>query len=147
MKSDANSDSTLQDELDAILLNLSSGQFEKVLIEANRILPSTRERLDRATCEFAIGAALKELGERDKAISHFLEAEISFPTNQPFLLGHAQFEISLIQYQNGLNVSALAFSEKAIINFSLLEEQAGTAEMKMECAKLRDQILSELKNL
>jgi hypothetical protein len=104
-------------------------------------------KLHRATCHFLIGAALNELGNSDQALPHFLEATLTYPTDQPFLVGHAQLEIAEMQNEQGHNASALFFIEMAISNFSLIQEMAGTPEVKEECKNLREKILKELEAL
>jgi len=80
-------------------------------------------------------------------LPHFLEATLAYPTDQPFLVGHAQLEVSEIQNERGLNESALFFIDMAISNFDLIQEIAGTPEVKVECKNLREKILKELKTL
>jgi tetratricopeptide (TPR) repeat protein len=137
--------SEIQSHIENITANLSLGQFQKVLDEASRLLPRTKTRLHRAACHFLIGAALNELGNSDEALPHFLEATLTYPTDQPFLVGHAQLEVSEIQNKNGLNESALFFIDMAISNFDLIDEISGTAEVKKDCDNLRKKILKELK--
>jgi len=115
------------------------------LDEASRLLPRAKTRLHRAACHFLIGAALNELGNSDDALPQFLEATLTYPTDQPFLVGHAQLEVSEIQNEKGLNESALFFIDMAISNFNHIEEISGTAEVKEECNNLREKILKELK--
>ena len=121
------------------------GQFQVVLDEASQLLSKAKTRLHRAACHFLIGAALNELGNRNEALPHFLEATLAYPTDQPFLIGHAQLEVSEIQNEKGLNESALFFIDMAISNFDLIQEIAGTAKVKEECKNLREKILTELK--
>ena len=137
--------SEIQSDIENITANLSSGQFQKVLDEASRLLPRAKTRLHRAACHFLIGAALNELGNSDDALPHFLEATLTYPTDQPFLVGHAQLEVSEIQNEKGLNESALFFIDMAISNFDLIDEISGTAEVKKDCDNLRKKILKELK--
>ena len=137
--------SEIQSHIENITANLSLGQFQKVLDEASRLLPRTKTRLHRAACHFLIGAALNELGNSDEALPHFLEATLTYPTDQPFLVAHAQLEVSEIQNKNGLNESALFFIDMAISNFDLIDEISGTAEVKKDCDNLRKKILKELK--
>jgi hypothetical protein len=136
--------STIQSELDLVLFKLSSGEFQEVLNEAQKLLSRVKEKLHVATCHFLIGSSLKELGETDLALTHFLESTISFPIDQPFLVGHAQLEVSIIQYEKGLHSSALFFVDMAITNLGLLDEQRGTDDLRKECARLKEQILNEL---
>jgi len=124
---------------------LSSGHYQEVLDEASQLLPKARTRLHRAACHFLIGAALNEQGNSDQALPHFLEATLTYPTDQPFLVGHAQLEVSEIQNKKGLNESALFFIDMAISNFDLIDEISGTAEVKKDCNNLREKILKELK--
>jgi len=137
--------SEIQSHIENITANLSLGQFQKVLDEASRLLPRTKTRLHRAACHFLIGAALNELGNSDEALPHFLEATLTYPTDQPFLVAHAQLEVSEIQNKKGLNESALFFIDMAISNFNLIDEISGTAEVKKDCNNLREKILKELK--
>ena len=137
--------SVIQTEVEQINKKLSMGQFQVVLDEASQLLPKAKTRLHRAACHFLIGAALNELGDSDKALPHFLEATLTYPTDQPFLVGHAQLEVSEIQNEKGLNESALFFIDMAISNFDLIEEIPGTAEVKEDCNNLREKILKELK--
>ena len=137
--------SVIQTEVEKINKKLSLGQFQEVLDEASQLLPRAKTRLHRAACHFLIGAALNELGNSDKALPHFLEATLTYPTDQPFLVGHAQLEVSEIQNEKGLNESALFFIDMAISNFDLIEEIPGTAEVKEDCNNLREKILTELK--
>ena len=132
-------------DLENVNAKLSSGQFQEVLDEASQLLPKAKTRLHRAACHFLIGAALNELGNSDKALPHFLEATLTYPTDQPFLVGHAQLEVSEIQNKKGLNESALFFIDMAISNFDLIDEISGTAEVKKDCNNLREKILKELK--
>ena len=135
----------IQMDLDIIMSKLSSGNYQQVLDEASQLLPKAKTRLHRAACHFLIGAALNELGDSDKALPHFLEATLTYPTDQPFLVGHAQLEVSEIQNERGLNESALFFIDMAISNFDLIGEISGTAEVKKDCNNLREKILKELK--
>ena len=135
----------IQMDLDIIMSKLSSGNYQQVLDEASQLLPKAKTRLHRAACHFLIGAALNELGDSDEALPHFLEATLTYPTDQPFLVGHAQLEVSEIQNEKGLNESALFFIDMAISNFDLIEEIPGTAEVKEDCNNLREKILKELK--
>ena len=135
----------IQLDLDIIMSKLTSGNFQQVLDEASQLLPKAKTRLHRAACHFLIGAALNELGNSDEALPHFLEATLTYPTNQPFLVGHAQLEVSEIQNEKGLNESALFFIDMAISNFDLIDEKPGTAEVKGDCNNLREKILTELK--
>ena len=137
--------SMIQMDLDIIMSKLSSGNYQQVLDEASQLLPKAKTRLHRAACHFLIGAALNELGNSDEALPHFLEATLTYPTDQPFLVGHAQLEVSEIQNEKGLNESALFFIDMAISNFDLIEEIPGTAEVKKDCNDLREKILTELK--
>ena len=137
--------SVIQTEVEKINKKLSLGQFQEVLDEASQLLPRAKTRLHRAACHFLIGAALNELGNSDEALPHFLEATLTYPTDQPFLVGHAQLEVSEIQNEKGLNESALFFIDMAISNFDLIEEIPGTAEVKEDCNNLREKILTELK--
>ena len=133
--------SVIQTEVEQINKKLSMGQFQVVFDEASQLLPKAKTRLHRAACHFLIGAALNELGDSDKALPHFLEATLTYPTDQPFLVGHAQLEVSEIQNEKGLNESALFFIDMAISNFDLIEEISGTAEVKKDCDNLREKIL------
>ena len=135
----------IQMDLDIIMSKLSSGNYQQVLDEASQLLPKAKTRLHRAACHFLIGAALNELGNSDEALPHFLEATLTYPTDQPFLVGHAQLEVSEIQNKKGLNESALFFIDMAISNFDLIDEISGTAEVKKDCNNLREKILKELK--
>jgi tetratricopeptide (TPR) repeat protein len=137
--------SMIQMDLDIIMSKLSSGNYQQVLDEASQLLPKAKTRLHRAACHFLIGAALNELGDSDEALPHFLEATLTYPTDQPFLVGHAQLEVSEIQNEKGLNESALFFIDMAISNFDLIEEIPGTAQVKKDCNNLREKILKELK--
>jgi len=137
--------SMIQLDLDTIMSKLSSGNYQQVLVEASQLLPKAKTRLHRAACHFLIGAALNELGNSDEALPHFLEATLTYPTDQPFLVGHAQLEVSEIQNEKGLNESALFFIDMAISNFDLIDEIPGTAEVKEDCNNLREKILTELK--
>ena len=139
--------SMIQMDLDIIMSKLSSGNYQQVLDEASQLLPKAKTRLHRAACHFLIGAALNELGNSDEALPHFLEATLTYPTDQPFLVGHAQLEVSEIQNEKGLNESALFFIDMAISNFDLIEEIPGTAEVKEDCNNLREKILKELEAL
>jgi tetratricopeptide (TPR) repeat protein len=135
----------IQLDLDTIMSKLSSGNYQQVLDEASQLLPKAKTRLHRAACHFLIGAALNELGNSDEALPHFLEATLTYPTDQPFLVGHAQLEVSEIQNEKGHNESALFFIDMAISNFDLIDEIPGTAEVKEDCNNLREKILTELK--
>ena len=137
--------SVIQTEVEQINKKLSMGQFQEVLNEASQLLPRAKTRLHRAACHFLIGAALNEQGSSDEALPHFLEATLTYPTDQPFLVGHAQLEVSEIQNERGLNESALFFIDMAISNFDLGEELPGTAAMKQDCRTLKEKILGELK--
>ena len=139
--------SHIQGDIEGASAKLSLGQFQEVLDEASQLLLKAKTKLHRATCHFLIGAALKELGNSDQALPHFLEATLTYPTDQPFLVGHAQLEVSEIQNEKGLNESALFFIDMAISNFSLIQEMAGTPEVKEECKNLREKILKELEAL
>ncbi len=139
--------SEIQSCIDEVSVKLSSGQFKEVLDEASQLLQKTDTKLQRGACHFLIGAALNELGKSDEALPHFLEAILTYPTDQPFLVGHAQLEVSEIQNERGLNESALFFIDMAISNFELMQEMAGTPEVKEECNNLREKILKELKTL
>ena len=139
--------SEIQSDIEKITANLFSGQFQKVLDEASRLLPRTKTRLHRAACHFLIGAALKELGGSDEPLPHFLEATLTYPTDQPFLVAHAQLEVSEIQNKKGLNESALFFIDMAISNFNLIEELPGTASVKHECEVLKEKILKDLRRI
>ena len=132
-------------DLDKAMSKLSSGNFKEVLDEVSQLLPKANTKLHRAACHFLIGAALNELGNSDEALPHFLEATLTYPTDQPFLVGHAQLEVSEIQNEKGLNESALFFIDMAISNFDLGEELPGTAEMKQDCRMLKEEILKKLK--
>lgn len=138
---------SLQFGFDDALRKLSSGHFREVLDEALLLLPKANTKLHRGACHFLIGAALNELGKSDEALPHFLEATLTYPTDQPFLVGHAQLEVSKIQNEKGLNESALFFIDMAISNFDLGEELPGTAGMKQDCRMLKEKILKELKSL
>jgi tetratricopeptide (TPR) repeat protein len=131
--------------LENVNAKLLSGRYQEVLDEASQLLPKARTRLHRAACHFLIGAALNEQGNSDQALPHFLEATLTYPTDQPFLVGHAQLEVSEIQNEKGLNESALFFIDMAISNFDLIDEISGTAEVKKDCNNLREKILKELK--
>ena len=137
--------SEMQSDIEKVTAQLCSGHFQEVLDEASQLLPKADTRLHRAACHFLIGAALNELGNSDEALPHFLEATLTYPTDQPFLVGHAQLEVSEIQNEKGLNESALFFIDMAISNFDLIEEIPGTAEVKKDCNDLREKILTELK--
>lgn len=145
MNFDSKPESINKSELEKINAKLSSGQFQEVLEEASQLLPKAKTRLHRAACHFLIGAALKNLGNGGEALPHFLEATLTYPTDQPFLVGHAQLEVSEIQNERGLNESALFFIDMAISNFDLVEELPGTAAMKQDCRTLKEKILGELK--
>lgn len=145
MHFDSKPESINKSELEKINAKLSSGQFQEVLEEASQLLPKDKTRLHRAACHFLIGAALKNLGNGSEALPHFLEATLAYPTDQPFLVGHAQLEVSEIQNEKGLNESALFFIDMAISNFDLIDEISGTAEVKKDCNNLREKILKELK--
>ena len=137
--------SDIQRGIESASTKLSLRQFQEVLDEASHLLPKANTRLHRAACHFLIGAALNELGSSDDALPHFLEATVTYSTDQPFLVGHAQLEVSEIQNEKGLNESALFFIDMAISNFGLIDEIPGTAEVKEECNNLRKKILGELK--
>jgi tetratricopeptide (TPR) repeat protein len=145
MNFDFESESFIQSDLEQINAKLSAAKYREVLDEASQLLPKADTRLHRAACHFLIGAALNELGSSDEALPHFLEATLTYPTDQPFLVGHAQLEVSEIQNEKGLNESALFFIDMAISNFDLIEEIPGTAEVKEDCNNLREKILKELK--
>ena len=145
MNFDFESESFIQSDLEQINAKLSAAKYQEVLDEASQLLPKAKTRLHRAACHFLIGAALNELGNSDEALPHFLEATLTYPTDQPFLVGHAQLEVSEIQNEKGLNESALFFIDMAISNFDLIEEIPGTAEVKKDCNDLREKILTELK--
>lgn len=132
-------------DLEKVNAKLSSGQFQEVLNEASQLIMKAKTKLHRATCHFLIGAALKNLGNGNEALPHFLEANLAYPKDQPFLVGHAQLEVSEIQNEKGLNESALFFIDMAISNFDLIDEIPGTSEVKEECKNLRKKILKELK--
>ena len=137
--------SDIQGDIEGASAKLSLGKFQEVLDEASQLLLKAKTKLHRAACHFLIGAALNELGNSDQALPHFLEATLTYPTDQPFLVGHAQLEVSEIQNEKGLNESALFFIDMAISNFDLIEEIPGTAEVKEDCNNLREKILTELK--
>lgn len=139
--------SVIQTEVEQISKKLSMGQFQEVLNEATQLLPRARTRLHRAACHFLIGAALNEQGNSDAALPHFLEATLTYPTDQPFLVGHAQLEVSQIQNERGLNESALFFIDMAISNFNLIEELPGTASVKHECEIVKEKILKDLRRI
>jgi tetratricopeptide (TPR) repeat protein len=139
--------SDIQGGIEGASAKLSLGQFQEVLDEASQLLPKARTRLHRAACHFLIGAALNEQGNSDQALPHFLEATLTYPTDQPFLVGHAQLEVSEIQNEKGLNESALFFIDMAISNFDLIDEIPGTSEVKEECKNLREKILKGLEAL
>ena len=145
MNFDFESESFIQSDLEQINAKLSAAKYQEVLDEASQLLPKAKTRLHRAACHFLIGAALNELGNSDEALPHFLEATLTYPTDQPFLVGHAQLEVSEIQNEKGLNESALFFIDMAISNFDLIEEIPGTAQVKKDCNNLREKILKELK--
>ena len=145
MNFDFESESFIQSDLEQINAKLSAAKYQEVLDEASQLLPRAKTRLHRAACHFLIGAALNELGNSDEALPHFLEATLTYPTDQPFLVGHAQLEVSEIQNEKGLNESALFFIDMAISNFDLIEEIPGTAQVKKDCNNLREKILKELK--
>jgi tetratricopeptide (TPR) repeat protein len=147
MNFDFESESFIQSDLEQINAKLSAAKYREVLDEASQLLPKADTRLHRAACHFLIGAALNELGSSDEALPHFLEATLTYPTDQPFLVGHAQLEVSEIQNEKGLNESALFFIDMAISNFDLIEEIPGTAEVKEDCNNLREKILKELEAL
>lgn len=88
--------SGMQSDIEGLTAELSSGKFQEVLDKASLLLPLAKTRLHRAACHFLIGAALNELGSSDEALPHFLEATLTYPTDQPFLVGHAQLEVSEI---------------------------------------------------
>ena len=81
---------SFQSKLDTTSSKMSVGLYQEVLDEATHLLPKSKTRLHRAACHFLIGAALNELGNSDEALPHFLEATLTYPTDQPFLVGHAQ---------------------------------------------------------
>ena len=139
--------SEMQSDIEKVTAQLSSGHFQEVLDEASHLLPKANTRLHRAACNFLIGAALNELGNSDEALPHFIEATLTYPTDQQFLVGHAQLEVSEIQNEKGLNESALFFIDMAISNFDLIDEIPGTSEVKEECKNLREKILKELEAL
>ena len=145
MNFDFESESFIQSDLEQINAKLSAAKYQEVLDEASQLLPKAKTRLHRAACHFLIGAALNELGNSGQALPHFLEATLTYPTDQPFLVGHAQLEVSEIQNEKGLNESALFFIDMAISNFDLIGEISGTAEVKKDCNNLREKILKELK--
>ena len=145
MNFDFESESFIQSDLEQINAKLSAAKYQEVLDEASQLLPKAKTRLHRAACHFLIGAALNELGNSDEALPHFLEATLTYPTDQPFLVAHAQLEVSEIQNKKGLNESALFFIDMAISNFNLIDEISGTAEVKKDCNNLREKILKELK--
>ena len=147
MNFDFESESFIQSDLEQINAKLSAAKYQEVLDEASQLLPKADTRLHRAACHFLIGAALNELGSSDEALPHFLEATLAYPTDQPFLVGHAQLEVSEIQNEKGLNESALFFIDMAISNFDLIDEIPGTSEVKEECKNLREKILKELEAL
>ena len=144
MKATPDKSSEIQTDIERLSAELSSGKFQEILDEAFQLLPKAKTRLHRAACQFLIGAAHNELGNSDQALPYFLEATLTYPTDQPFLVGHAQLEVSEIQNEKGLNESALFFIDMAISNFDLIEEISGTAEVKEECNNLREKILKEL---
>jgi|GEM_PF-2000529 len=144
MSLDSNSKPFSQSDLENVNAKLLSGRYQEVLDEASQLLPKAKTRLHRAACHFLIGAAHNELGNSDQALPYFLEATLTYPTDQPFLVGHAQLEVSEIQNEKGLNESALFFIDMAISNFDLIEEISGTAEVKEECNNFREKILKEL---
>ena len=145
MKATPDESSEIQIDIERLSAELSSGKYQEVLDEASQLLPRAKTRLHRAAYHFLIGAALNELGNNDEALPHFLEATLTYPTDQPFLVGHAQLEVSEIQNEKGLNESALFFIDMAISNFDLIEEIPGTAQVKKDCNNLREKILKELK--
>ena len=147
MEASPNKGSGIQSDIERLTAELSSGKFQEVLDRATLLLPLAKSRLQRGACHFLIGAALNEQGNSDEALPHFLEATLTYPTDQPFLVGHAQLEVSEIQNEKGLNESALFFIDMAISNFDLIQEIAGTAEVKVECKNLREKILKELNTL
>ena len=147
MSSDYSGNYSFQAKLDTTSSKLSVGLYQEVLDEATKLLPKAKTRLHIAACHFLIGAALNEQGDSDKALPHFLEATLSYPTDQPFLVAHAQLEVSEIQNKKGLNESALFFIDMAISNFNLIEELPGTADVKGECMDLRQKILKDLEGL
>lgn len=139
--------SEIQSDIERLTASLSSGQFQEVLDKASMLLIEAKTQLHRAACHFLIGAALNELISSNEALPHFLEATLSYPTDQPFLVGHAQLEVSEIQNEKGLNESALFFIDMAISNFDLGEELPGTSGMKQNCRMLREKILKELNGI
>lgn len=145
MSLDSNSKPFSQSDLENVNAKLLAGKYQEVLEETSQLLLKAKTRLHRAACHFLIGAALNELGSSDEALPHFLEATLTYPTDQPFLVGHAQLEVSEIQNKKGLNESALFFIDMAISNFDLIEEIPGTAQVKEDCNNLREKILKELK--
>ncbi len=146
MEATPDKSSEIHSDIEKLTAELSSGKLQEVLDKASLLLPLAKTRLHRAACHFLIGAALNELGSSDKALSHFLEATLAYPTDQPFLVGHAQLEVSEIQNEKGLNESALFFIDMAISNFDLIEEIPGTAGVKDECKKLKEKICLDLKD-
>lgn len=145
MSLDSNSKPFSQSDLENVNAKLLAGKYQEVLEETSQLLLKAKTRLHRAACHFLIGAALNELGSSDEALPHFLEATLTYPTDQPFLVGHAQLEVSEIQNKKGLNESALFFIDMAISNFDLIEEMPGTSEVKEECKVLKEKIVGELK--
>ena len=145
MEASPNKGSGIQSDNERLTAELSSGKFQEVLDRAYLLLPLAQSRLHRAACQFLIGAGLNELGSSDEALCHFLEATLAYPTDQPFLVGHAQLEVSEILNKKGLNESALFFIDMAISNFDLIQEVPGTAGVKDECKKLKEKIGLELK--
>ncbi len=139
--------SDIQRDIEGASTKLSLGLFQEVLDEASQLLLKAKTKLHRATCHFLTGAALNELGNSNEALPHFLEATLTYPTDQPFLVGHAQLEVSEIQNKKGLNESALFFIDMAISNFDLGQELPGTDGMKQDCRMLKEKILKELKSL
>ena len=147
MEATPNKSSGIQSDIERLTAELSSGKFQEVLDRVTLLLPLAKSRIQRGACHFLIGAALNEQGNSDQALPHFLEATLTYPTDQPFLVGHAQLEISEMQNEQGHNESALFFIDMAISNFSLIQEMAGTPEVKEECKNLREKILKELEAL
>lgn len=132
-----NPDSQIQEELFILSDALSEGKFQEVLTKARFLLPSTKTRLNRASCHFMIGCALNELGQDNECVSHLLEAVALFPHREYALIGHTLLEIARTLLDLDLNCSALYYLELAISNFNALSRSDSVINILEECNKLK----------
>lgn len=119
---------------------MQAGRYKEALLEAQQLLEGDLPILEKASCFYALGCAINELGPKRDALPILLESLATFPSSETLLIAHVQDELARVQFDLNFYNSALFFLELAISNFDMGEN----LEMKASCEALRDEILRQV---